>query len=937
MTETLSPPVTAATSVATAPPVVSTSVPLTTGVVYSAVAVSRPATNDQPAQEGVIINGEFLEYSLPENVKSGESIKVKVQAQEPELKLNFLPKPKNTLSDNPQSVEVASLLRGLIYESENVSADLLKTLASIDPQASEKLLKLLQSSGAQGFAVNSTTLESPEALKQLFQSAFRTESPERTETLKLLRQLAESLKSAENLKEPQELKQLLVQLTEHVIPDTAAPTQNFPSRALNLQVEQLKDQQLVIEKLLGGLQEKDETELLKVSLDRAEAVLKGSKLDVSREQEIIKALKQVLSQPQSQVKQHEHLKELGQKLEVVLVKHSASVSIDADAHRAIRNVLRTVDIHLQSILSQGNSSKPVAAKDLEFLEVASQKFPELSSFLNSLKQGDQNQEKQKVLRLVQQVVLSQIEQLEVKTKEVEEFLTNLTENSSYLLVRQTLNKLVDLTEPLLADWAVKLHNFAKGLQSALDQANTSDNQTVKLVLQRASEDLRVLMQELPINQSGSESVVDPKEQVNRQAKVLLLQLQSFIDAAIGELEEEGSVPSEKTLQKLAQQLKGYSKELAAVLQPPNFKDQEVFKNFQGLQRQLENLNPTQINPREFKQLLNELKDSLPLLLSAQKVSLSADASKAMQAAIETQLSNLYGNIKKALFQTIEEPFGELFDQKINTKAAEQISQLPAADTLTRFLKLVNSAGGKTSPETLIKELLKFFDELEQNSKAGRSELDQKLLAVAEQFRPELQSSSKHAPEARQNTLHKLMGELDKLLKSTSLERAEQAGDLNRAIKGLENMLRGQETLAQAAPYLQAAGEPVFLLFPNLLGGMLSKLELTLFPPEAQLENEPDSESDHKQSQLQKGHAALELPGLGAVSFEIVHDSNQAFLKFSVADEEKARFIEKFLPKLQKRFEEQGISKLTASAGKRQVAAAQVERPVIVPALSTYKA
>ena len=112
--------------------------------------------------------------------------------------------------------------------------------------------------------------------------------------------------------------------------------------------------------------------------------------------------------------------------------------------------------------------------------------------------------------------------------------------------------------------------------------------------------------------------------------------------------------------------------------------------------------------------------------------------------------------------------------------------------------------------------------------------------------------------------------------------------------------------------MRALGEPTMMLFPMLLSGMLSKLEVAV--NHRPVHNQEDS--DNKQGSGKRGGQAYEqvsfslgLPTLGQIEVSMAHRKSEILLNITFEREDLAKFVQGRLPKLEEALSRSGYDKL----------------------------
>jgi hypothetical protein len=137
-----------------------------------------------------------------------------------------------------------------------------------------------------------------------------------------------------------------------------------------------------------------------------------------------------------------------------------------------------------------------------------------------------------------------------------------------------------------------------------------------------------------------------------------------------------------------------------------------------------------------------------------------------------------------------------------------------------------------------------------------------------------------------------------------------------AFHELQQIIRGQDTLKQLNPLFRAMGEPTFVLFPHIIQGMISRVQLLYLPAEnsvganercgeEQSEEEtdridPDEEGGHPNKQRsapQRVRFQLTLPALGNLQVDFSHTLNELLLTVTAERAEAVAFLQESLPEL----------------------------------------
>jgi hypothetical protein len=119
-------------------------------------------------------------------------------------------------------------------------------------------------------------------------------------------------------------------------------------------------------------------------------------------------------------------------------------------------------------------------------------------------------------------------------------------------------------------------------------------------------------------------------------------------------------------------------------------------------------------------------------------------------------------------------------------------------------------------------------------------------------------------------------------------RTPDAASHPEIARAIDQSVVAQQILRQAAPVVRAAGEPVFLLFPGILQGMLSQVEVVDYRP-----GRTDLLSEQEDGASESFHRVefqVQLPNLGAVTARIAYRATEILLRIEGESEEARRFI-----------------------------------------------
>ncbi|MFN8390838.1 MAG: flagellar hook-length control protein FliK [Bdellovibrionota bacterium] len=284
--------------------------------------------------------------------------------------------------------------------------------------------------------------------------------------------------------------------------------------------------------------------------------------------------------------------------------------------------------------------------------------------------------------------------------------------------------------------------------------------------------------------------------------------------------------------------------------------------------------------------------------------------------VKQQLSELLASLKKPVGTPLKNP-AEAFTRPPEQQASAQTrSQL--------FPELL--------ADESLPELLQVLRKIDERSSGSASRAEQRIFALAREISRGLETGTfrkdgSEAETALQRSVTKLQ---DLLAFAVERNRANDSSAVfKEALQGLENIIRGQDVLKQLNPMFQALGEPAFILFPHLIQGMLSKVELTYYPAEgksghpttaetesddaAEQRIDPDGKRGGKERQrgrFDRVKLQLTLPALGDVAVDFAHTLSEMILTFTTSDKAAGDFLEENLSSLQEAFRALGYRSIT---------------------------
>lgn len=170
-----------------------------------------------------------------------------------------------------------------------------------------------------------------------------------------------------------------------------------------------------------------------------------------------------------------------------------------------------------------------------------------------------------------------------------------------------------------------------------------------------------------------------------------------------------------------------------------------------------------------------------------------------------------------------------------------------------------------------------------------------------------------APESELRSIAKKFAQLSRALLDQHKASAAQGPilqDTGEALKALEKLAQGQQTLNQINPVMHALGEPVLLLFPALAHGLLSKWQLSVTGPNGErVEGESKRRKQSSQGEFERVELRLSFPQLGATHINLAHREGEILLNITTGSEQAAMHLQAELPKLESVFATLGFKKV----------------------------
>lgn len=216
-----------------------------------------------------------------------------------------------------------------------------------------------------------------------------------------------------------------------------------------------------------------------------------------------------------------------------------------------------------------------------------------------------------------------------------------------------------------------------------------------------------------------------------------------------------------------------------------------------------------------------------------------------------------------------------------TRANPLLFLLTTLTSFSFFPQRQSTAGPESQELGLIQTLISELERL-RDSKAGDREIRQGLQRMLAQVEKEPSGGSQ--------------------LSSAAKETAARPG-----LQSLQGMLESRESLSQLNPIMQSAGQPVLMIIPALIQGILSRWEM-VFTPRPQPADGEGGEKKNESEQFERVSLSIPLPSLGNVQIELARRSGEILVHFTLAKPEMTEFVRRRLPELSLMLQSAGYRK-----------------------------
>jgi len=240
--------------------------------------------------------------------------------------------------------------------------------------------------------------------------------------------------------------------------------------------------------------------------------------------------------------------------------------------------------------------------------------------------------------------------------------------------------------------------------------------------------------------------------------------------------------------------------------------------------------------------------------------------------------------------------------KATPSALDGSMELPASAEV-RLTSLPKASGSLQQIASTLKHILLTIPEFAPAA-------EQELAAKAKDILRTIESESHSPSPATRTTLRRDMESLLPLATNSAAQEETTSLSL-QTLRSIDSLLSTDRALAQIAPLMRQLGGPISILFPAILQGLLSKIEITVPPPNQGLE--ADSENSQSPTVLipfSRVLISIPLPNLGRVDVDIAHRPGELLANILCERELTTRYLEKRIGNLSTSLQGLGFSSTT---------------------------
>jgi len=557
----------------------------------------------------------------------------------------------------------------------------------------------------------------------------------------------------------------------------------------------------------------------------------------------------------------------------------AGVEVPAGLSKELSNFFKSVDAQIRTILSLPDA--PILQEYVSEGAMA----PALREFAGQV---------DRLIEILRKLDLSQFSERSGEESKFYKFAAELLENLDSL--KSTKASFVEIRD-LLQNASGELRNiFSPDIEKPSDFSVGNLPVKSQEIAKEITEVLKELLQ-LSVDLEGGEAALAAKDLSAAVMKFLPLWKDS---QAVLEGKTPQDISAELTGPGVKQQVSNILEALSFLSKQVSAGEQDnavvaVLRDFIGA------LPEKGIAGREALEQLQTVYDKLQKVIHpeiGQEKYLNDTAQDLTQAPIKEASKLVLSELKKLLssFEATEPENHEKILEYLSTNVL-----IPPAGNV------LEGAAEKT--EGLMLKLLKlvgtFKDSLESLDLSKESPLAKLLESLPAQLNPKEGLGAgkadylrKALETLRQFSEEKMGGKSNDIVKNNM-----------QALRTFENILRGQEIFRQLNPVLQTAGEPIMLLFPALIQGYLSTLEVTYTPSYEYDEFEKKKNSGSGEGSYNRIHLNISLPGPGPVQVDMAFRQDELLVNMIVRDDEVKSFMEEYVSLLRRAISKHGFNKL----------------------------
>ncbi len=413
------------------------------------------------------------------------------------------------------------------------------------------------------------------------------------------------------------------------------------------------------------------------------------------------------------------------------------------------------------------------------------------------------------------------------------------------------------------------------------------------------------------------------KQIEAQIKLLLATPEDVLDALLEQPEIPGGQSSGTTVHQPATQkiLSTLKPLLQSIAQELDVLPQSA--SHEALRLIVKDLNEYLKQPQTTPQLRQSLGKFLELLAAR-----SEDATTSLPPRFSAphgtpppsipELTHIEQNIRELLAKISQPDQEEHAARPILPNLTTPVAPEELRGQFAKFLAQLARAKTSTEALELIQESAQVLENLLALPETQADKTVQTLLRT-------LQDVTRHPQDSSLGAVKDLIKAAVQKYKNAGAEEGmdlqmrQAAAQLSpKNLQMLETMITAQQSMQQLNPLLQAAGDPLLLMFPTFVQGFLAQLQVSVFSrnnPAA----EEDLESNRKKStqDYERLSLSLELPALGPIRVDISRRASEAIISFQTPESDFCQAIAQNLPALEERLQSLGFSRNAMSIHKKE--------------------